>query len=233
MTVREAFQRGSRAVLRLGERRSDAVLRADALAQAIENKDIQKMQILLSPGLKSIFNNDIAPLPADTAFKTALEKIGELDATIFRKRYPHLYKSGKTSPVSLAVITGFADGAKLLIEKGAKIFEENAAVKSGYTGALGAAIFRGDAEMITLLMSHDSVQNELKTKPAFRNYLLQSAANADNALSLQTIANCDAGFMEHARAYGTMKASDFKLGTGIARKARVSAAPSARVSAGA
>ncbi|MEZ0261187.1 MAG: ankyrin repeat domain-containing protein [Alphaproteobacteria bacterium] len=220
MTVRQAFQRCSAWAQSLRDRRSDAVLRAEALAQAIENKDIQKMQVLLSPGLKTIFNNDIAALTPDAAFKTAFEKTGKLDATIFRKRYPYLYKNQKTTPISLAVITGFHEGVKLLVEKGAKIFEENPKVKSGYTGALGAAIFRGDAEMITLLMNHESVQNELNTKPAFRNYLLHTAASADNALSLQTIAACDADFMEKARAYDTMKASDFKLGTGISRKAR-------------
>jgi len=219
MTVKEAFQRCANTVRSLGGR-------ADDLAQAIENKDFAKMHVLLSPGLKSIFKKDIAPLEAESAFKTALEKIGEIDATLFRKRYPHLYKNQKTTPLSLAVITGFGDGAKLLIEKGAKIFHENENVKSGYTGALGAAIFRGDAEMITLLMSHASVQNELNTKPAFRNYLLQTAASADNAQSLKTIAQCDPDFMEKARAYGTMKPADFKLGEGIVRQAsRLRAAP--------
>jgi hypothetical protein len=215
MTVREAFQRGSDWARSLRERRSDAVLRGEALAQAIENKDFAKMQILLSPGLKTIFNKDIAPLGADDAFKMALEKIGEIDATLFRNRYPHLYKNQKTSPLSLAVLGGFQDGAKLLIEKGAKIFEETTLAKSGYTGALGAAIYRGDDAMIKFLMSHDSVQNELNTKPAFRNYLLHTVTGADNAATLKTIAECDEGFMEKARAYGTMRAADFTLGTGI------------------
>jgi len=224
MTVRQAFQRGAEWAEMARDRLSNTARsvggRADDLAQAIENKDFAKMQILLSGGLKTIFNKDIAALDAERAFKNALEKIGEIDATLFRKRYPHLYKSQKTTPLSLAVLTGFYDGAKLLIEKGAKIFHENENVKSGYTGPLGAAIFRGDEEMIRLLMGNASVQNELNTKPAFRNYLLHTVAGADNAVSLKTIAECDPDFIEKARAYGTMKAADFKLGTGIARKAK-------------
>lgn len=182
------------------------------------------MQILLGGGLKSIFNKDIAVSDPEGAFENALEKLGKIDAITLRTRYPHLYKNQKTTPLSLAVITGFHAGATLLIEKGAKIFHENDAVKSGYTGPLGAAIFRGDAEMIRLLMQHESVQNELNTKPQFRNYLLHAAAGADNAVSLQTIAECDPQFMEKARAYGTMKPADFKLGAGISRKARTFAA---------
>lgn len=191
-----------------GRRRERAL--ADLLAKSITEKDEKLLALLVQGGLTTIFNRAIAPLDANAAFKNAADKSGEID----RKRYPNLYGNTKTAPLELAVMKGFEKGAEILLAAGAKPFEKAENIPVGYTGAIGVAIFRGDDAMIKLLMSQEIASKELREEPSFRNYLLHIAILADNAKSLETLAKCDAGF-DKARAYGTVKASDVKLGNGI------------------
>jgi hypothetical protein len=190
----------------------------DLLAKSITEKDERLLALLVQGGLTTIFNRAIEAVDANAGFINALDKSGETD----RSRYPHLYGNEKTAPLVLAVIKGFEEGAKILLAAGAKPFEKAEHILTGYTGALGAAIFRGDEAMIKLLMSQETVKQELQEEPKFRNYLLHVAILSDNDKSLKTLIACDAGFVEKARAYGTLKATDVKLGDGIKRAARPS-----------
>jgi hypothetical protein len=202
---------------------ADAIV-ADALAGAIKKKQLWRVDFLLETPLSSVFARSPAPVSPDSAFSEAWKGMWNKTRENARYKLPELYDNQRTSPLTAAVLSGFTEGAELLLKKGAAPFEKSDASPTGYTGPLRAAIFRGNEDMITLLMSQPAVKAELAAEPKFRNWILLTALGTDCAATLAHVATCDPELMEKGRVYGDHKAEEFKLGDGIfAAKERLKA----------
>lgn len=173
---------------------------AAEIAAAIGKKDLHRLQfLLLTPFTRALSRT---PLVVDA------ENI-----------FAHLYGHEKSTPLALAVIKGFDEGAKLLLQHGALPFKKTE-YGLGYTGAISAAIFYDRRELMADLLLHKTAQEELKAQPGFRNYLLHAALGTDNAATLSHLLAIDPEMAEKGVVYGDRKAADFTLGTGVLNRAR-------------
>ena len=188
---------------------------ADAVAEAIKGKQLWRLEFLLTTPLPSLFKKQ-PPLPhPDSAFADAWTGLSDAARDKARYDFPALSDNQRTRPLTATVLAGFIGGAEFLLGKGAAPFQRTTSSPTGYTGALGAAIFQGNEAAITLLMSQPAVKEELNTEPKFRNYLLLTAIGTNCAATLAHLATCDPDLLEKARVYGDHKASEFTLGDGI------------------
>ncbi|TAL28939.1 MAG: hypothetical protein EPN97_13865 [Alphaproteobacteria bacterium] len=188
---------------------------ADELAQALRQQNLLQVEFLLTTPLPSLFSRKPALPHPETAFEDAWKGMSENAREKARYWVPALYDAHRNSPLGMAVLAGFTPGVEMLTAKGACPFQTMPQNPAGYGGPLGAAIFHGKEDLITLLMKQPAVQEELKAEPKFRNYLLLTALGTDCAATLAHLATCDPELMEKGRAYGDRKASDFTLGEGI------------------
>lgn len=204
---------------------------AEALGQAIEKKRLWRLDFLLSTPLKRLGAKQPVPLGVNDAFASAWAALeGDWLATkpaadVARRDYPALYAHQRTPPLTAAVIAGFTQGAALLLAQGAAPFAPAPHVKAGFQGAIAAAIFRGNEDMMTLLMQDKAVQDELSRNPAFRNFILFTALGTDNAATLRHLATLDTDLLEKAVVYDGKKAADFTLGNGVLNRPKKPPAP--------
>jgi hypothetical protein len=193
---------------------ADAIV-ADALGKALEKKQDWRVAYLLETPLPSLFTKQPSPLNPDGAFEDAWKGLSDTAQEKARYKFPSLSDNHRTAPLTAAALAGDLETVKLLAEKGASPFYRTDASPTGYGGALGAAIFRGQDDIVSFLMSQPAVKQELDAEPKFRNYLLLTALGTDCAATLAHLAKCDPDLLEKGRVYGDHKASEFTLGEGI------------------
>lgn len=193
---------------------ADAIV-ADALAAAIEKKQLSRVTYLLTVPLPSLFSRHPKLPDAETAFSDAWAGLGDSAREKARYNLPHLYNRHRSTPLGTAVLADSLPAAEQLLARGAQAFHASASSPTGYDGPLGAAIFLGKTEFMSLLMAQPLVTQELQTAPAFRNHLLLTALGTDCAATLKHLAQCDPELMEKGRVYGGRKAEEFTLGEGI------------------
>lgn len=209
--ARKLKNRVGRQILRT---RADAIV-ADALGTAIKKQQLWRVEFLLQTPLPSLFTRQPTLPNPNSVFADAWQGLSDAAREKARYRFSPLYDNHRTSPLTAAVLAGFNSGVELLLAKGAAPFYRSSASPSGYGGALGAAIFLGKYDAITLLMSQPVVKQELETQPKFRNYLLHTALGTDCAATLAHLAKCDPDLLEKGRVYGDHKAEEYTLGDGI------------------
>lgn len=193
---------------------ADAIV-ANELAQALRKQQLSRVKFLLTTPLPSLFSRKPVPPHPEMAFDDAWKGLSASSREKARYHLPFLYDLHGATPLGAAVLSGFFEGAALLLEKGACAFHAMPQNPTGYGGPLGASIFHGRNDLTELLMKQPAVQKELQQKPEFRNWLLLTALGTDCAATLAHLATCDPELMEKGRAYGDRKAADFTLGEGI------------------